>query len=223
MRRGKKMKITTVLLDLDGTITDSGPGIMNSVRHALKKIGMEHASEEELRRFIGPPLKTQFMEFCGVSAEKADWLVEQYREYYKVKGIFENSVYDGIEELLKGLKAAGMKVMMATSKPEKFAKIIAEHFEFAQYFDFIGGACMDETRTKKLEVIEYVLESCGIKERDSVLMVGDRSYDIEGAHQAGMKAMGVLYGYGTMEELEIAGADYIVETPEEALNIILND
>ena len=152
------MKITTVLFDLDGTLTDSGPGIMNSVKYALEKAGEPVPKIEELRKFIGPPLKGQFMEHCGISEERAAEMVTLYREYFTVTGIFENSVYDGVEEMLKTLKEAGIKIAMATSKPEKFAKIIADHFGLAKYFDVIGGACMDETRTEKQDVIHYVLE-----------------------------------------------------------------
>lgn len=154
------MKITTVLFDLDGTLTDSGPGIMNSVKYALEKVGEPTPDVDELRKFIGPPLKGQFMEHCGIDEEKAAEMVTLYREYFTVTGIFENSVYDGVEEMLKTLKQAGIKIAMATSKPEKFAKIIADHFGLAQYFDVIGGACMDETRTEKQDVIRYVLEQC---------------------------------------------------------------
>lgn len=133
------MKITTVLFDLDGTLTDSGPGIMNSVKYALEKAGEPVPKTDELRKFIGPPLKGQFMEHCGISEERAAEMVTLYREYFTVTGIFENSVYDGVEEMLKTLKEAGIKIAMATSKPEKFAKIIADHFGLAKYFDVIGG------------------------------------------------------------------------------------
>lgn len=223
MEKEEKMKVTTVLFDLDGTLTDSGPGIISGVRYALKKDGRELPGDDVLRTFVGPPLKEQFRDFCGITDEKAAWMVETYREYYTEKGIFENSVYDGVTELLRCLKKAGLQIAMATSKPEKFAKIIADHFDFARYFDFIGGACMDGTRTDKQEVIEYVLENCHVRERDQVLMIGDRSYDITGAHRAGLQAMGVLYGYGTEEELQTAGADFIAATPEEAGRIILQN
>lgn len=215
------MVIRTVLFDLDGTITDSGPGIMNGVRYALKKAGMREASEEELRSFIGPPLKEQFRDFCGTTDEEAAEMVRLYREYYTEKGIFENAVYDGVISMLSQLKAAGLQILLATSKPEKFAKIIAEHFDFARYFDFIGGANMDGTRTDKQEVIEYVLSSCGVKNRDEVMMVGDRCYDIEGAGKAGVHSLGVLYGYGSREEMEKAGAELIAESPQEAAGMIL--
>ena len=154
------MEISTVLFDLDGTITDSGSGIINSVKYALKKAGRKIPPEDELRKFIGPPLQEQFMKCCGIEEKEAAEMVALYREYYQEEGIFDNRVYDGVMEMLKTLKEAGLKIVMATSKPEKFAKMIAEHFGFAKYFDLIGGACMDGARTKKQEVIQYVLEQC---------------------------------------------------------------
>ena len=173
------MEISTVLFDLDGTITDSGSGIINSVKYALKKAGRKIPPEDELRKFIGPPLQEQFMKCCGIEEKEAAEMVALYREYYQEEGIFDNRVYDGVMEMLKTLKEAGLKIVMATSKPEKFAKMIAEHFGFAKYFDLIGGACMDGARTKKQEVIQYVLEQCKEKDREKIRMVGDRCYDME--------------------------------------------
>ena len=212
------MEISTVLFDLDGTITDSGSGIINSVKYALKKAGRKIPPEDELRKFIGPPLQEQFMKCCGIEEKEAAEMVVLYREYYQEEGIFDNRVYDGVMEMLKTLKEAGLTIVMATSKPEKFAKMIAEHFGFAKYFDLIGGACMDGARTKK----QYVLEQCKEKDREKIRMVGDRCYDMEGANREGIRAIGVLYGYGSKEELEEAGADGLAETPEEVVRMILN-
>ena len=161
------------------------------------------------------------MEHCGISEERAAEMVTLYQEYFTVTGIFENSVYDGVEEMLKTLKEAGIKIAMATSKPEKFAKIIADHFGLAKYFDVIGGACMDETRTEKQDVIHYVLEQCEEKELDKIVMVGDRSYDILGGHAEGLKVIGVLYGYGDLKELSQAGADALATTPQEVVELVL--
>jgi len=162
------------------------------------------------------------MKCCGIEEKEAAEMVVLYREYYQEEGIFDNRVYDGVMEMLKTLKEAGLTIVMATSKPEKFAKMIAEHFGFAKYFDLIGGACMDGARTKKQEVIQYVLEQCKEKDREKIRMVGDRCYDIEGANREGIRAIGVLYGYGSKEELEEAGADGLAETPEEVVRMILN-
>lgn len=217
------MKYTTAVFDLDGTITDSCPGILNSIRYALKKRGISEPEEGVLRSFIGPPLQQQFQRVFHLSEEEGAAMVSIYREYYGEKGIFENRVYDGVPEMLRQLKAAGIKVLMATSKPEKYAGQIAEHFGFDQYFDFIGGACMDGTRTVKHEVIEYVLETCGISEADrkNTVMIGDRRHDIEGAKQSGLHSLGVLYGYGSREELEHVGAEAIAETPADVAGQIL--
>lgn len=210
----KRFKIA--LFDLDGTITDSGTGIMNAIRYAVKKYGLEEPEEEVLRSFIGPPLKEEFRKIFQLSETDGSRMVSLYREYYGERGIFENRVYDGVPEMLDTLKKGGVKILMATSKPENYARIIAEHFSFAEYFDFIGGACMDGTRTIKEEVIEYVLETCGIseKERSCTVMIGDRMHDIVGAEKCGLHSMGVLYGYGSIDELKTAGAEMIAETPE---------
>lgn len=219
------MKYHTVLFDLDGTITDSGQGIMNAIRYAVDKAGFEEVSEDILRSFIGPPLKEQFIKVFNLSDEEGKRMVEFYREYYGVKGIYENCVYEGIPELLVELRSAGIRVIMATSKPEKYAKLIASHFKFEEYFDYIGGACMDGSRTDKTEVIEYVLDACGIKdgERKNVVMVGDRRHDIYGAGNCGLHSIGVLYGYGSREELIEAGAEYIADTPADIKKLVLQN
>ena len=154
------MKYKTIFFDLDGTITDSAPGIMNSIKYALEKNHLPMLSEEQLRSFIGPPLRGQFCKVCGLADEESARMVEDYREYYRDKGIFGNNVYDGVIEMLEKLRKKGFRLAIATSKPEMFAKQIADYFGFSKYFDFIGGACMNESRTDKYEVIEYVIESC---------------------------------------------------------------
>ena len=146
-----------ILFDLDGTLTDSAPGILNSVRYACRKLGLEMPSETTLRKFLGPPLIDSFRQLVGLSDAEADRAVSAFREYFPTKGIFENEVYPGIPALLADLKAAGKTVLIATSKPEEFAKRIMEHFNLAQYCDFICGATLDETRTDKAEVIAYAL------------------------------------------------------------------
>lgn len=209
-----------ILFDLDGTLTDSGPGITNSVAYSLKKYGIEVADRAELYKFIGPPLKESFEKYYGFSAEELKKAVEYYREYYTDKGMFENSVYEGIEELLKEIRKAGKMAVVATSKPEIFARKILEHFGLAKYFSYIVGANMDETRTKKDEVISYVLESCDIPDKSKVLMIGDREHDILGAKRNGLDSLGVLFGFGNREELKKAGADYIAETVKDIYPVI---
>lgn len=210
------------LFDLDGTLTEPAEGITNSVAFALNKFGIKPKTKTELYKFIGPPLIDSFMEFYGFSKEKAERAVEFYREYYKRKGIFENKVYEGIPCLLKALYEKEKKIILATSKPERFAKQILEHFNLDKYFSLIAGATMDETRSKKEDVLSYAIEKSGISDLSDAIMIGDRKFDIEGAHKFGIKAVGVLFGYGTRDELEAAGADFIAETTDELNKILLN-
>lgn len=206
------------LFDLDGTLTESGTGIVNSVAYALKYFHVPVSEEKkELYRFIGPSLKDAFSGFYGFDEEQTMEAIRVYREYYTRQGIFENRVYDGVEEMLSTLKAKGKQLMVATSKPEIFARQILDHFQLSSYFDFIGGSLISETRTDKTEVIQYVFESMEIKNRSSAVMVGDRYHDMMGAKGAGIKKVGVLYGYGTRKELEDAGADLLIETPMELI------
>ena len=207
-----------ILFDLDGTITESGIGITRSVAYALRKHGIEETDQAKLNRFIGPPLVEAFMESYGFSHEQAVQALADYREYYAVTGIFENRVYDGVETVLQALKSVGKTCVLATSKPEYYAVQILEHFGLSQYFDFVAGATMDEKRTNKTDVIAYALEQSGAG--GSAIMVGDRHHDMEGAKAHGLPAIGVLYGYGSREELENAGATYIAETAEDILKFV---
>lgn len=210
------MKYKNYLFDLDGTLTDPGLGIKNSIRYALDKAGLPSLDEEILDCFIGPPLLDSFQQYCGATPDEARELVRLYREYFSVTGIFENEVYDGVREMLEALKARGAKIFLATSKPEQFAVKILEHFDLMRYFTFAGGSTMDETRTAKAEVIAYVLESAGIIANESV-MIGDRKYDIEGGRACGLSTVGVTFGYGDRDEF--ADADHIIDSPEELLSI----
>lgn len=185
----------------------------------MRRYHIEEQDEETLRKFIGPPLAESFQRYYGLSAEEAKRAIEYYREYYTAGGMFENKVYEGIPELLEGLKAAGKTLIVATSKPELFAEQILEHFDLARYFDCIAGASMDEVRVNKDEIIDYALDKCGIKDKRQMVMIGDREHDIFGAKRNGLASIGVLFGFGSREELESAGADYIVETPEEIAEI----
>ena len=213
---------THIFFDLDGTLTDPAQGITNSFIHALKYFGRELPSYEELCKLIGPPLPYSFETILGFPKEKVMEAVAKYREYFATKGLFENSVYPGIPELLQTLKEKGKHLVVATSKPEEYSIKIIEHFGLSNYFDFVCGSLMDESRSKKAEVIAYALERCGLGEDDQsrVLMVGDRLHDIEGAQQNGLKSCGVLFGYGSREELEEAGADYIVKDVMDLYKVI---
>jgi len=210
-----------ILFDLDGTLTDSGEGITNSVMYALKKYEIEVKDRSELYKFIGPPLVESFEKYYGFSEEESAKAVEYYREYYKSHGIFENRVYDGIEELLAKLKGYGKILVVATAKPELFAIQVLEHFELAKYFTFIAGSNLNETRTKKDEIIRYALESCDITDLSKVVMVGDREHDILAAKMIGIDSIGVLFGYGSKEELESAGANFTANSAEEIGKLII--
>ena len=212
---------STVFLDLDGTLTDSKPGIINGVRYALKAVGVPMPAEDRFDSFIGPPLLDSFERECGITGELGQEALRQYRVYYKAQGEFENAVYSGVEDMLKALKAAGKTLITATSKPEDAATRIIEHFELAKYFDCIAGASNDESRNNKPAVIRYALEKNGITDLSGVIMVGDRMHDIEGANIIGLDSIGVLYGYGGRAELEHEGATYIAETPADVVRIIL--
>ncbi len=210
-----------LLFDLDGTITDSQPGITRSAAFALERFGIHIDDPSTLKFFVGPPLIDSFMEHYDFSAEKASLAVDAYREYYRERGIFENEVYPNIPELLRELHEAGRTLIMATSKPTVFAKQIAEHFGFAQYFSYVPGAELNGVRNNKDEVIEYALEQCGITDRSLCVMIGDRKHDILGAKKTGLASVGVLYGYGDREELETAGADVIAEDVKHLGDILL--
>ena len=214
---------THIFFDLDGTLTDPAQGITNSFIHALKYFGREIPSYEELCNLIGPPLPYSFETILGFPKEKVMEAVAKYREYFATKGLYENSVYPGIPELLQTLKANGKHLVVATSKPEEYSIKIIDHFGLSKYFDFVCGSLMDESRSKKSEVISYALQRCGLSESDKerVLMVGDRHHDIEGAQQNGLKSCGVLFGYGSRTELEDAGADYIAEDINELSEVII--
>ena len=208
------------LFDLDGTLTDSGPGITRSVAHALRGLGLPAMTEAQLRRFIGPPLKWSFQHYCGLDEEGCREGLRLYREYFTAGGMFENSVYPGIPEALETLRRSGLRLAVATSKPELFSRQILEHFGLGGYFEAVCGAAMDESRTEKAEVIRYALETLSLSPEDC-LMVGDREHDVLGARACGIPCIGVLWGYGSLEELTAAGAAALAETPEALTALVL--
>ena len=207
-----------ILFDLDGTLTDPGIGITNSVAYALKRWNIEVEDRKSLYRFIGPPLQDSFREYYGFSQEDALRAVDVYREYFREKGLYENEVYPGVEKLLQVLKEQGKTLILATSKPEEFAVRILRHFGLDRYFTVMAGATMDPSRSKKGDVIAYALRESGVTEVSKAVMIGDREHDIFGAKQNGLDSIGVLFGYGDREELEKAGATYIAATVEDILN-----
>ncbi len=208
-----KLNCKYILFDLDGTITESHPGITRSVKYALEKHGFVSPELDELKVFVGPPLGEMFMEKYGVSAEKGTEMVATYRERYTTIGKFECNVYAGLEDTLKKLKEKGKILCVATSKPEGSAKEVLKHFGLTGYFDFIGGDTEKHERANKTAVINYVLDNMGITDKNDVIMVGDTHYDVLGAAESGIKCIGVLYGYGIPEKLKEAGAYMLAETP----------
>lgn len=210
-----------ILFDLDGTITDSGEGITKSVQYALKSFGISVDNLKELNKFIGPPLKDSFKRYYKFNDEKAELGLLKYREYYADKGIYENKLYDGIIELLKMLKKNNKKIVLATSKPEFYAKEILKYFKIDEYFTFVAGADFEETRVNKGDVIRHAIQNSDISDLSKVIMIGDREHDIIGAKENNIKSIGVLYGYGDVIELTQARADYIVKNISELLNILL--
>ena len=211
---------SNILFDLDGTITDPGEGITNSVAYALEKFGIKNTDRSELYCFIGPPLKESFAKYYGLNEEQAVKAVEEYRVYFKSGGMFENTVYDGVESMLAGLRSKGKKLFIATSKPEEFAVTILEHFGLDKYFDRICGASMDGIRSEKADVIAYTLDVCGITNKAETVMIGDRKHDIIGASANGIDSVGVLYGYGSLDELTEAKATYIAKSVDDISRLV---
>lgn len=262
-----------ILLDLDGTVTDSGAGIMNSAAYALEKFGITDPGREKLRAFVGPPLQVSFRELWGFGEEETERAVVYYREYYTKQGMFENRPYPGIEELLEALNKAGRQVILATSKAEVFARTILDHFGLTEYFSLVCGCELDGTRSAKAEVIAYALKQvgalvgrhgsvspggcekaglnsepvlfaeagrskraqgngisgspevseAGLLDRARAVMVGDRKFDVLGAKENGLFAVGAAYGYPEEGELEAAGADAVVESVAQLKAFLLGD
>lgn len=208
----------TILFDLDGTLTDSGEGIINCVIYALEKFGLPIPPRENLWYFVGPPLHESFVK-QGVPAERAEEAVAAYRERYIPTGIFENSPYPGVRELLEALKAEGHTLYVASSKPEWMCVEILKHFDLAKYFAMICGATMDTSRTNKEAVIEYLIQENG--RADNMIMVGDTKFDVLGAKAHGIPCIGVSWGYGSTAEMREAGAAAIADTMEQLLDLLV--
>ncbi len=215
-----------VLFDLDGTLTDPKEGITKSVSYALKAYGIDEPDLDKLEPFIGPPLKNSFMEFYGFNETKAEEAVLKYRERFSDVGKFENEIYDGVAVMLKRLKSHGFHLAVASSKPQPFVEEILEHFHIAEYFEVVVGSGLDGSLSTKEEVVHLALNQLfhyrPIK-NDEVYMVGDRRFDVEGAKFAGVEAVAVAYGYGSLEELKAAKADYIVMTVQELSDFLMRE
>ena len=208
-----------ILFDLDGTLTESGEGITKSVQYALDKMRYPEMDLEKLRVFVGPPLLEQFMKYTGMSEEEARQAVVYYRERYSVTGIFENRVYDGVQNMLEELRRKGYLLAVSSSKPEYFVTKVLDHFGLTGYFDEIVGSEMNGKRTGKADVIEETLRRLQLSDhREQVIMVGDKEHDVFGARTCGLECIAVSYGYGTMEELTQADPLRIAASPEEVLD-----
>ncbi len=219
------MKYRNILFDLDGTLTDSGPGIIACIQYMLEHYGLPVPPAEELRVCVGPPLVDSFTRLFGFTEEKAHEAVGVYRERYIPIGMFENSVYEGIPSLLKGLYEAGARLYIATSKPTEMARQILMHFGLDGYFTQICGASMDERLTAKDDIIEDLLRRLSLSEEEkaATCMVGDRKYDIFGGQKFGLDTVGVRYGYCEENELEEAGATYVFSTAAQLLDFFTED
>lgn len=215
-----------ILFDLDGTLTDSAPGIINCLKYALDDLGIDHPDDATMRSHLGPPLVVTFSEHYGLDDATVDRAIAKYRERYHDVGLFENSAYDGIPALLDALDNAHATLAIATSKPTPSATRILAHFGFAEHFAFIGGAELNGPRQHKADVIAHTIDALrdqgDMTGTSTVVMIGDRKHDISGALAHGFPGIGVLWGYGDAEELTTAGAIRTVESPTALLDVLVS-
>lgn len=210
----------TILFDLDGTLTDPKPGITRSVAYALNRFNIDVPDLDTLIPFIGPPLGESFRNFYGFTPEQAEQAIAYYREYFADTGLYENTVYPGIADLLATLQADQKRLVVATSKPTVFAERILEHFHLDQYFTLVVGSELDGTRVNKAEVIAYALAALNATNQQAV-MIGDRKHDILGAKLNDMPSIAVAYGYGSHEELRSAQPTHIADTVNDLASLLL--
>lgn len=216
------MRFESAIFDLDGTVVNSGEGIVKSVSYALEKMGIVDYNESENYRFIGPPLIESFMKFYSMTREEARCAVECFRERYNVAGVYECSIYPGVRELLFELKKRGVKLYIGSSKPEKYVRQILENEELAYLFDFISGATLDGSIETKEQVLNQLFDNASV-DKSTTVMIGDRYHDIDGAHAVGLPCISVLFGFGDEAEFIAHGADYIAASAEDILKIIISE
>lgn len=214
------MKYPYVFFDLDGTLSNSAEGITNSVAYALEKMGIQPPPREALMHYIGPPLIRTFSKDYDLTEELGLRAVELYREYYNVKGIYQCAMYPGVDTLLRALRDSGRTPVLATCKPTVMATRVLDYFGLTPLFEMISGPELDGTRNEKHEVIAYAMDRLGIRDPHSILMVGDRQDDAWGAQACGVDCLGVLWGFGTREELLAAGVKAVVESPSEIMDFL---
>lgn len=212
---------SNLLFDFDGTLFDTAPGIYESMQHVCNHYNLPYG-ETEFKKMIGPSLKESFTTIFHLPESEVPTAINVYREHYSTIGMFDCNPYEGVFELIEKLRNQEKKILVATSKPEVYAKQILEKKGFLHLFDFVGGADISEQkRCEKIEVVNYVLEENNLSDKkETCLMIGDRKYDINGAHQAGLKALGILWGFGNREEFEEAKADFILETPSQVFDFL---
>ena len=214
-------KYELILFDLDGTLTNPENGLVKSFSYALSRMGVDCSDTEGLKRFIGPPLFDEWQKVYGFSPEQAGLALDYFHEYFEVDGWCDNVMYAGIPSLLAGLRAAGKRIALATSKPEVFARKILRLFDISRYFDFEAGAYSDRIRDKKWEVLAYAMEQFPKIPKEKCDLIGDRMYDAEGARICGIDAIGVGWGHGSAEELAKSGFVATFQTPEELLDFLI--
>lgn len=211
-----------IFFDFDGTLMNTQEGVFNCLKYAMDYMNYELENEEDLFEFLGPPMIEKFPEFCGFTQEQSVEAVAKFREKYNKTGLYESKPYEGVTQMLERLEEAGLKLCVATSKPEKTARILTDKYDLTRHFVEITGSSFDGKISTKEQVIEELFRRIGTKDTDKILMVGDRKYDVEGAKEFGISTLGVTYGFGTGEELEKAGAKYIVSSTEEVSDLILD-
>ena len=210
-----------VIFDFDGTVADTGEGILKSLQYSFTAMGDPAPDLSDLKKFIGPPVYYSYTHFYGISEEKVDLYIKKYRERYREKGIYESEVYPGLENLIISLKEQNIKVGIASSKPESLIYSVADYLEITDMFDAIIGVKSDNSKhSTKAGLISRAMEELGATDKDKVLMVGDRLFDIDGAHEAGVKCCAALWGYGNREEFEEHNADFIVVQPKDILKLL---
>lgn len=222
---GSLKKYDVIAFDLDGTLSDPAQGLIRGFVYCFKKLGIPYEGEESLRKYIGPSLYDEWQEDFGFTPDEANNAIEIFREYYNIYGWWDNTMYDGIPEMLDSLKKAGKKIVLATSKPLDTAKKVLELFGLTEYFDFIGGATSHQN-DRKWQVLNWSLSSVGVDLNDpdslaKCIMVGDRKYDAEGAKMCGVDSMGVFYGHGTREELESSGFTLLVDSVSDISKVLI--
>ena len=211
-----------VIFDFDGTVADTGEGILKSLQYSFVAMGDPEPELSDLKKFIGPPVFYSYTHFYGISEDRVDLYVKKYRERYREKGIYESKVYDGLKDLLVSLKEKNIKVGIASSKPENLIYSVSDYLGITDMFDVIVGVKSDNSKhSTKAGLIAQAMQELGAQDKNKVLMVGDRLFDIDGAHEAGVKCCGALWGYGDEEEFKEHNADFIVRLPKEIEKIVV--